>query len=321
MLRRAGIPLTVTLAVVLAAAGIARADELHLKDGTKIVGTIVGYENDSFKVETSYGFAVVRKDRVAEIIPSSPGSPKKESEDSSLRSEKQPPAAETAPSTPGAAPSPSLEAKRELSAAIAPPKPGTAPSIAASKPPVIAAAVPPPAAAPAVLPPPAPPEPPPPPPVIRDEVRGTLYMNHTYGFQMFKPPSWDLMPDERTALPDAIAALGTADQTTLLVIGREHTQDSLDAHANATEKALGEIYENYRAISSRRTNVAGIAAVERRARGLLDEKDWSVILLTFQHGADTYTLLGMTWADSDLIQVQENVSTKTMNSRAFVTPE
>ena len=32
----------------------ARADEIRLKDGTKISGTIVGFENDSFRVETSY---------------------------------------------------------------------------------------------------------------------------------------------------------------------------------------------------------------------------------------------------------------------------
>ena len=60
--------------------------------------------------------------------------------------------------------------------------------------------------------------------MIRDEIRGNVYANLTYGFQMFKPPSWDLIPEARKALPDAIAALGTYDQTTLLVIGREHTK-------------------------------------------------------------------------------------------------
>ncbi len=45
----------------------ARADEFKLKDGTKIVGTIVGFEENSFKVKTSYGFAVVQKDQVASI--------------------------------------------------------------------------------------------------------------------------------------------------------------------------------------------------------------------------------------------------------------
>ena len=48
-------------------AGAARADEIRLKDGTKIIGTIVGFENDSFRVETSYGFALIQKDKVADI--------------------------------------------------------------------------------------------------------------------------------------------------------------------------------------------------------------------------------------------------------------
>lgn len=45
----------------------ARADEIRLKDGTKISGTIVGFENNSFRVETSYGFALIEKDKVADI--------------------------------------------------------------------------------------------------------------------------------------------------------------------------------------------------------------------------------------------------------------
>src|SRR5271170_6153832 len=43
------------------------ADEIKLKDGSKITGTIVGFEDNSFKVKTSYGFAVVQKDQVVSI--------------------------------------------------------------------------------------------------------------------------------------------------------------------------------------------------------------------------------------------------------------
>src|SRR6202158_3909780 len=60
----------ICLLILLAALGnaaCARADEIRLKDGTKILGTIVGFENDSFKVETSYGFALIQKDKVADI--------------------------------------------------------------------------------------------------------------------------------------------------------------------------------------------------------------------------------------------------------------
>jgi len=45
-----------------------------------------------------------------------------------------------------------------------------------------------------------------------------------------------------------------------------------------------------------------------------------VVLLTLVHGSDAFTLLGMTWADSDLIQVQENVLSKAVSSLTF-TPQ
>ena len=59
--------------LVLAMAVGVRADEIRLKDGSKIIGTIVDFENDSFKVQTAYGFAMVRKDSIAQIIPAEPG--------------------------------------------------------------------------------------------------------------------------------------------------------------------------------------------------------------------------------------------------------
>ena len=40
-------------------------------------------------------------------------------------------------------------------------------------------------------------------------------------------------------------------------------------------------------------------------------------LVTFIRGDNAFTLLGMTWADPDLIQVQENVIAKTVNSLSF----
>ena len=49
-----------------------RAEEIILKNGQKIVGTIVGYEKDMFRVETEYGIALVRKDKVASIQVSKP---------------------------------------------------------------------------------------------------------------------------------------------------------------------------------------------------------------------------------------------------------
>jgi len=295
-------------------ASAARADEIRLKDGSKISGTIVGFESDSFRVETSYGFALIRKDKVADINISAP---KKESEPKTKLN--APPAA--APDIMPAVEKESASALKDrtkgaakvLPAAVKA-DPAPTKTMTAAAPPLI---TPPPVTA--VAPPAAPPVPAPPPApvVIRDEIHGTLYANLTYGFQMYKPPSWDLIPEARKALPDSIGAMGTYDQTTLLVIGREQTKDSLESHATTTGKTLGGVYENYRLISTKHVTLAGSPAIEQRARGTAAGRDWSVVLVTFLKGNDAFTLLGMTWADSDLIQVQENVITKSINSLTF----
>src|SRR5882672_1369895 len=304
------IPFLVLLAALINAT-VARADEIRLKDGTKISGTIVGFENDSFRVETAYGFALILKDKVADI---SISAAKKEPEPKSKSgaSAAPPPAAKTVV-LPAAKESASATKTPTVVDALATERPAAAANASftpakdeAMPVKTIAAPVPP-------APPPGPPEP----PVIRDEIRGNLYMNHTYNFQMYKPPSWDMIPAARKALPDAVAALGTFDQTTMLVIGRARAKDPLEVYATATGKALSSVYENYRLISANHLTIAGLPAVEQRARGTADGRDWSVVLLTIVRGGDAFTLLGMTWADSDLIQVQENVILKAVNSFTF----
>jgi len=313
---------------LLVASGAARADEIRLKDGTKIIGTIVGFENDSFRVETSYGFALIRKDKVADINITAT---KKEQEPKAAK-----PAAAPEPAAPSTTPAidPAVVKQSASSGGASPGSASTdAASITAMRAPINSgvpsnsaakAEIPPPkmktVAAEAPAPPVAAPVPPPPPepPVIHDEIRGNQYVNETYGFQMYRPPSWDLIPAARKALPDAVAALGTSDQTTLLVIGRAPAKDSLDAHATATESALKDVYENYRLISTRTLSVAGVPAIEQRSRGTVDGRDWSVILLTLFKDNNAYTLMGMTWANSDLIQVQENVIAKAVGSFTFV---
>ena len=307
------------LLALLGAAISVRADEIRLKDGSNITGTIVGFENDSFRVETPYGFALIRKDMVADITvtapkkePESKAKPAAQGAAASSSPSSAVPAVVKEPSSPANASSDNVVKQAKLPAG------GGAGTIAGTTAPVAtksatAAAAPSPAAPAAAAPPPPAPEP----TTIQDEIRGNLYVNLTYGFQMYRPPSWELIPGARTALPDAVAALGTYDQSTLLVVGREHAKDSLDAHAAATEKALGDVYENHRLISSRHLTVAGFPAIEQHSRGAADGRDWSVTLLTLFKGTDAYTLLGMTWADSDLIQVQENVIAKAVNSLTF----
>jgi hypothetical protein len=313
----------------------ARADEIRLKDGSKIIGTIVGFEDGAFKVQTSYGFAMVRKDQIAEIIPTpppkpAPAKPKESSAAASSASANSAmPNKVTSPTSPAttsnsateSSPAPESSAAEEPSAAqspsIAPPDslpnaaPVTAPRAEPSRTSVAAAAAP--VTAPAAMSD-AKPQP------VREEIVGNLYTNHTYGFDIYKPPDWEMLPEERHSLPNAVAAMGTDDDTTLLLIGREPRKGALDAQAAATDSELHNIYDNFRVISATNTDVAGEPAIERHFRGTAADRDWSVTVVSVAHGDNLFTVLGMTYADSDLIQIQENVIARAISSLRFETP-
>lgn len=315
----------------LALAPVALADEVWLKDGSIIVGTIVGYEDNSFKVQTSYGFALVRKDKVAAIIPSEVKAEAKPEAKQDVGAETvkrltqpaseaaaslaQPPAAMPKVAAPEKKPSPPHVAGKTEQPAKAAPAPKKE-AVTSTPPPVAPATTPPAQASPAQPAAPAPPATPSAPP-IREEVQGSLYISHTYGFRMYKPPSWHIIEGAQKALPTAVVAMGTVDETTLLVVGRERAKDSLDFHAASTERQLREIYENYRKLSEGRTRVAGFPAVQRRYRGTANGQDWSGVVLSLARGDEVFTVLGMTYADSDLIQIQENVIAKTIASLEF----
>ena len=152
------------------------------------------------------------------------------------------------------------------------------------------------------------------PPANREEVQGNTYTNFTYGFRMYKAPSWELIEDARKNLPNAVMAMGTYDESTLMVIGREKPQASLEASANAIEKRLHDVYENYRLISKEKVTIGGMPALEYKYRGLAEDHDWSGTLVVLTHGTDTLSILGMTYADTDLIQIQENVIARSIAS-------
>jgi len=56
--------------------------------------------------------------------------------------------------------------------------------------------------------------------------------------------------------------------------------------------------------------------VETRDR-FPDEHDWSGRLVVIARGKDILTVLAMTYADSDLIQIQENVIARSISSLDF----
>ena len=350
----------------------ARADEIQLKDGSRISGTIVGFEDNCFKVKTSYGFAVVQKDQVVSITVTGdankpdPDRANKPAPDSTRKPESATAKTSTADAAKKtetaaakatvAAPAPAAAKPEKVARASPPPatiatpttsgQTKTAPPDSASSTddsvveyphvdtPTTAAthaAQPAPAAANAAgaanatsapngssartavapAPKPAAPEP------MHEEVSGNLYTNDTYGFRMYKPPTWKLIEGARTILPGSITALGTDDQNTYLLIGQAPTGKSLLSNIAATEQRLHEIMENFRPLGEKQVMISGVSATERRFRGSVDSRDWSGVVVYIPRGAQVYTIFGMTLADTDLVQIQENVISRAITSLQF----
>src|ERR1700733_925109 len=308
------LPVCAITSVMLLAPRSLRADDLKLKDGSTISGTIVGYEANSFKVKTSYGYAVVQKDQVVSIGISAAAvaSADKKPEPAA---EKTPPAGESKKESGTAAPNPPLAAP--VVKAAPPPAPVAktvppAPAVAKSAPPTAAQVPATPVSAsnnvPPSLPAPAP---------IREAVNGNTYTNETYRFHMYKPPDWDVIATAPAVLPGAITAMGTGDDTTYLLIGQEPAGKSLATDMDTTERRLRDVMENFRALDEKQIMVSGAAATEHTFRGSVDQHDWSGVVVLVQRGAKLYTIFGMTRADNDLVQIQENVIARTISSLQF----
>jgi hypothetical protein len=334
--RRGFLCVAALAAALCAGATAARADEIRLKDGKKLYGVIVAYEDNMFKVKTDYGYVLVEKDKIESIVPSTPASATPKTDKTPVA--KKDPATGAEPKAEPAVASSTEGTTATTKASAKSAEPGASmkhekivpkftntdvkPEVpAATKTNAVAPTLTTPTAAPAsslaasTAQPAAPKEPEP--PAIREDIQGNVYTNYTHGFKMYKAPSWELNDEARKSLPDAIVALGTSNQSTLLVIGREQTKTALEPAAATVEKRLSEIYDNYRRISQRKTVVGGLPAVEYHYRGMADGHDWSGTLMVISRGSDVFTVLGMTYADNDLIQIQENVISRSIASLDF----
>lgn len=306
----------------------ARADEIRLKDGKKLYGVIVAFEDNMFKVKTDFGYVLVEKDKISSIVPSTPATPKPEPAAKKEPSAETPkPATNSQPTAEPALvtskdPSPAVTSASSkpsakiTNAAVRPELPANGPTKSAAAPNLKSSAPAPNASLSAVAPPPAPPKEPEL-PANREEIQGNQYTNYSHGFRMYKAPSWNLIEEARKTLPNAIVALGTSNESTLMVVGQEKTKEPLAPAAASVEKRLREIYDNYRQISQRKTTVGGLPGIEYRYRGLADNHDWSGTLVVISRGNDILTVLGMTYADNDLIQIQENVIARSIASLDF----
>lgn len=152
---------------------------------------------------------------------------------------------------------------------------------------------------------------------MKEVVSGNTYTNETYGFHMYKPPDWQLIEGARSVVPGSITAMGTSDQRTYLVIGQELAGKSLASDVDATEHRLHEVLDNYRPLGEKHITVSGVSAVERLFRGSVDQHDWSGVIVFVPRDARLFTIFGMTYADTDLVQIQENVIARAISSLQF----
>jgi hypothetical protein len=101
------------------------------------------------------------------------------------------------------------------------------------------------------------------------------------------------------------------------LIGQQPVGKSLASDIEATDRRLHDLLENFRALGEKKITVSGMPAVERRFRGSVDQRDWSGVVVFFQRGTTLYTIFGMTYAGSDLVQIQENVINRAISSLEF----
>ena len=340
-----------SFAVFLAVAVSAPADTLHLKDGSTVTGVIVGFDQNSFRVKTQYGSAMVRRDAVVEIdigdaapatkpgmlapeattkpavttIPDKPDKTATATPPQPATSTTPAPAAAKPTSTsPGTQPAAITNAKP---AANAPAQPSSSPGAAAGPATTATAKAPIPGGPSATAAPPLSTAKPaatkpsaaakPGDEAIREETSATSYTNLTYGFQMYKPPTWQIVEGAHKILPGTITALGTADETTYLLIGTSPPTGSLKDDLKSSDVKLHDMFEDYRLVDDSYATIGGVNSVLRKFRGSIDGREWSGMVVLFERDQKMYTILGMTQASSDLVQMQENVMQRAITSLKF----
>lgn len=267
------------------------ADDLTLKDGRIISGTIVGFENGMFRLETEYGFVLVQKDKVSSIKITE-GAAKQAPQKSDAR-------AGQGGATVAAAGNGSLPAST-----AAP----TSPSAAAIHP------APPPKPQPVsrVLDVPLPAR-------IEEHEEGNTYFNDTFHFSMFKPPGWKIygedLPQGKIA---AIVALSSDDEQTLLFVDRQVWSGTPDLRNDGVEANIRNAYQDYQKLSESDTEISGLPAIRHDFSGVMDGAEWHGIALRVAQGTTIYGILGMTSAE--LFQFQEAVLNKIVKSFRFQAP-
>ncbi|HLY60094.1 MAG TPA: hypothetical protein VKV95_04965 [Terriglobia bacterium] len=277
-------------AVAILLALVARplvADDLTLKDGKKITGTIVGFENGMFRLATEYGFILVQRDKVASIKVTDSGV-----KNGLQKSELHSGANEVSGNASGAESIPASSAATN-SPTVAPPSPPPKP-VPVSR----------------VLDVPLPAH-------IDEHEEGSNYVNDTFHFSMFKPPGWKIYRED---LPQgkisAIVALASDDEQTLLFVDRQVWSGAPDLKNDGVESNIRNAYQDYKKLSESNTEISGLPAIRHDFTGVMDGAEWHGVAIRVAQGSTVYGILGMTSAES--FEFQEAVLNKIVKSFRFL---
>jgi hypothetical protein len=249
-------------AVVLAcvaAAPFASADEFTLKDGRKITGTIVGYEGNMFRVQTDFGYVLIRKDKVVSI--------------------KVEPGANAKPDEPTPAGKPASGG----STAATHPTTNSLPTAKPTPPP------PPPVSRPVNEPLPA---------HLREHVDGNDYVNDTLQFSMYKPPDWKIMEELRGEKVSAVVAMSSPDERTLLFVDRQVWSGAPILSDDRMEANLRRSYQEFKKLSESSIQVDGLPAIRRSFTGVIDGAEWHGVSVHVARGNTVFGVIELTSSET-----------------------
>lgn len=261
--------------------GASRGEEITLKDGKKIIGTVVGFENGMFRVETDFGFALIKRETVKSMSFGA-GDSRSSGTKPGRRAEAESANAQAAPAGTFA--------------------PTAAPATSAAK-----SAAAPPASRPLDEPLPA---------EIRERVEGNAYINETFQFSFYKPPGWKIHENAARETGRAIVALGPEDEHTVLFAERQVWSGAPNLKADATEANLRSTYRDYKLLSESALEADGHAALRREFSGVLDGAEWRGISLRVAQGNTVFGLVGLTSAEN--LQFQQALLNKIISSFRFL---
>jgi hypothetical protein len=268
---------------VAVAVGAPRAasDEFTLKDGRKISGTIVGYDANMFRVQTDFGYVLIRKDKVVSIRVE-PGNEKKTEVTSGAgKLPAEPEHQTTTPASSGVErvppPSPPL------------PKP----------------------------PPPSQPLSEPLPAHLRERVVGNDYINDTFQFSMYKPPDWKLLENSDREKVSAIVAMSSQDEQTVFFVDRQVWSGTPNLHDDRMEAKLRKTYQDFKEVSESSVRVDGLPAIRKSFTGVMDAVEWHGVSVRITRGNTVFGIVGLTSAET--FGFQEALFNKMIRSFHFLT--